>query len=58
MGAHDLNLKKVPLFVRKPVNINGLRSGTPYIAIYSIHMLMSVHSCIRIERGSEGGGGA
>ena len=32
MGDHDFKLKKVPLFARKPVNINVLRS-TPKLAL-------------------------
>ena len=51
--AHDYKLKKVPLFVIKPVNVNALRSAALQLAvvpanritpIYSIHMLMSVPS--------------
>ena len=62
-GAHDLKLKKVPLFVMKPVNINVLRSATPQLALVpanrynsdnGMHMLMSVPSFNRIERGSDG----
>ena len=41
MGAHDLNLNKVPhfrltrclIFARKPVNINVLRSAAPKLAL-------------------------
>ena len=29
MGAHDLKLNKVPLFARKPGNINTSRSAAP-----------------------------
>ena len=46
MGTHDFKLKKVPLFARKPVNINVL--------IYSSHMFISVPSIILIERASDG----
>ena len=33
MGAHDFKLKKMPLFARKPVNINVLRYSTPKLAL-------------------------
>ena len=33
MRDHDYKLKKMPLFVRKPVNINVLRSSTPKLAL-------------------------
>ena len=33
MGDNDFKLKKMPLFVRKPVNINVLRSSTPKLAL-------------------------
>ena len=32
MEVHDFELKKVPHFARKPVNINVLRSATPNLA--------------------------
>ena len=35
MGAHDFKLKKVPLFARKPVNINDFRYETPKLALVS-----------------------
>ena len=33
MGSHVLKLNKVPLFVRKPVIINVLRSAVPKLAL-------------------------
>ena len=33
MGAHDFKHNKVPLFARKPVNINVSRSAVPKLAI-------------------------
>ena len=64
MGAHDFKLKKVHLFAKRPVNINVLRSAAPKLAlvpanrynchIYN-HMLKSVPSFIKIERGLDGG---
>ena len=63
-GAHDFNLYMVPLFARKPGNINVSRSAAPKLAHVPAsryncdersHMLMSVLSFIRIERGSDGG---
>ena len=33
MGAHVLKLNKMPLFARKPVNINKSRSAAPKLAI-------------------------
>ena len=33
MGAHDFKLNKVPLFARKPVNINVSRSAAPKLAL-------------------------
>ena len=33
MGAHDVKDKKVPLFARKPVNINVSRSAFPKLAL-------------------------
>ena len=41
MGAHDLKLKKVPLFVIKPVHINVLRSATPQLALVSANLYNS-----------------
>ena len=64
MGAHDFKLNKVPIFARKPGNINVLMSAAPklalvplsqYFALYSSHLLMFVSCFIRIERGSDGG---
>ena len=33
MGAHDFKHNKVPLFARKPVNINVSRSASPKLAL-------------------------
>ena len=33
MGAHDFKLKKVPLFVRKPVNFNVSRFAAQKLAL-------------------------
>ena len=33
MGAHDFKYNKVPLFARKPVNINVSRSAFPKLAL-------------------------
>ena len=33
MGAHDFKLYDVPLFARKPVNFNVLRSASPKLAL-------------------------
>ena len=33
MEAHDVNLYKVPLVARKPVNINFSRSAAPKLAL-------------------------
>ena len=59
--AHDFKLKKVPLFARKSVNINALRSATPKLALVpanryncDIYELMSLPSFTMIERGSDG----
>ena len=51
MGAHDFKLNKVPLFARKPENINTSMSAAPKLAG---HTAMYVPSFIRIERGSDG----
>ena len=64
MGAHDFKHNKVPLFARKPGNINTLRSAAPKLA----HVPSSRYYCgvngsyhntyanyIRIERGLDGG---
>ena len=63
MGAHDFKLNKVPLFSLKSVNINVSRSAAPKLAlvpanrydcdICSRHILMSVPSLNRFERGSD-----
>ena len=64
MGAHDVKLKKVHRFAKRPVDINVLRSAAPKLALvpasrYNCHiynnMLMSVPNFIRIERGLDGG---
>ena len=62
MGAHDFKHNKVPLFARKPGNINVLRSAAPKLSLVSasryncdVNSFMSVPSFIRIERGSDGG---
>ena len=63
MAAHDFKLNKVPLFARKSVNTNISLSDAQKLALVpasrydcdiSSHMLMSVLSFIRIERGSDG----
>ena len=36
MGAHDLKLNKVPLFARKPGNINTSRSAAPKLALVPV----------------------
>ena len=33
MGTHDFKLNKVPLFIRKPVNINVSMSAAPKLAL-------------------------
>ena len=33
MGAHDFKHNKMPLFARKPVNINVSRSAAPKLAL-------------------------
>ena len=33
MGAHDFKYNKVPLFARKPGNINALMSAVPTLAL-------------------------
>ena len=64
MGAHDFKHNKVPLFARKPGNINNSRSPAPKLALVpasrftarsSLLSSMSVPGFIRIERGSEWG---
>ena len=41
MGAHVLKLNKVPLFAKKPVNVNVARSAAPKLAI----VLASRYNC-------------
>ena len=62
MGTHDFRYNNVPLFARKPGNINVSRSAAPKLALMpascftamSISQFsMSVPSFIRIERGSD-----
>ena len=65
MGPHDFKHNKVPLFARKPGNVNVLRYAAPKLALvpesrYNCDVnnsfLMSyVPSFIRIERGLDGG---
>ena len=45
MGDHDFKLKKMPLFVRKPVKINVLRSSTPKLA----HLPANRYNCDFLE---------
>ena len=63
MGPHDLKHNKVPLFARKPGNVNVLRYAAPKLALvpesrYNCDVnnsfLMYVSSFIRIERGLDG----
>ena len=49
MGAHDFKLNKVPLFARKPVNINVSRSAAPKLnskRIYSANEILRLFSSI------------
>ena len=64
MGAQVFKINKWHLFARKPVINNISRSAAPQQALVpanryncdvSRHMLMSMPSFIRIERGSDGG---
>ena len=64
IGAHDFKLNMVPLFARKPGNVNVSRSAAPKLALVPASRFtaisisqtsMSVPSFIRIERGSDGG---
>ena len=64
MGAHDFKHNIVPLFARKPGNVNVLRHAAPKLALVpgsrnncdvNTHFLMYVPSFIRIERGLDGG---
>ena len=63
MGTHDFKYNMVPLFGRKPGNINTSMSAAPKLALvpasryyrdYSGHTTMYVPSFIKIERGSDG----
>ena len=63
MGTHDFKYNKLPLFARKPGNINTLMSAAPKLALvpashYYCGVIWSYHkyvpSFIRIERGSDG----
>ena len=63
MGAHDFKHNKVPLFGRKPGNINNSRSPAPKLALvpasryYCEVKSSKLNVCariIRIERGSDG----
>ena len=63
MGTHDFKYNKVPLFGRKPGNINTSMSAAPKLALVpasrytcdvTCHTTMYVPSFIRIERGSDG----
>ena len=55
MRAHDFKINKVPLFARKPVNINVFRSETPKLALvpanrYNCHMLYSyINVCAKVH---------
>ena len=64
MGASDFKYTKVPLFARKPWNINTSMSAAPKLALVPASRYycdvnwsttMYVTSFIRIERGSDGG---
>ena len=67
MGVHDFKYNKVPLFARKPWNINTPMSAAPILALlpasryycdvsWSYHNVRAyVLSFIKIERGSDGG---
>ena len=67
MGTHDFKYNKLPLFARKPGNINTSMSAAPKLALLPAsqqavttamlpcHTTMHVPSFIRIERGSDGG---
>ena len=64
MGAYYFKLKKVPLFARKPVNINVSRSAAPKLALvpasryYCDVNLSNLNVCAKchyIERVLEGG---
>ena len=63
MGTHDFKYNKLPLFARKPGNINTSMSAAPKLALvpasrYYCDVTWSypiyVPSLIKIERGSDG----
>ena len=63
-GVHVFKLNKGLLFAKNPVNINVSRCAVPKLGLVpanrydcdiSCHMLMSLLSFIRIERGSDEG---
>ena len=62
MGTHDFKYNNVPLFFRKPGNINTSKSAVPKLALVQAsryycdvtsHTTMHVPSFIKIERGSD-----
>ena len=62
-GTHDFKYNMVPLFARKPENINtSMSAATKQLlcqqavitAMYPGHSTMYVPSFIKIERGSDG----
>ena len=63
MGTHDFKYNMVPLFGRKPGNINTSMSAAPKLALvpanrYYRDVTLSYQMCvpkfIKIERGSDG----
>ena len=65
MGTHDFKYNNVPIFARKPGNINTSMSAAQKIALvpasryycdvtWSYHNTMYVLSFIKIRRGSDG----
>ena len=63
MGTHDFKYNKVPIFARKPWNINTSMSAATILALVpasryycdvASHTTMYVPSFIKIERGSDG----
>ena len=63
MGTHDFKYYNVPLFARKPGDINTSMSAAPKLALVPAsrsncdvtwHTTMHVPSFIKIERGSDG----
>ena len=63
MGTHDFKYNNVPLFARKPGDINISMSAAPKLALVpasryyrdvTCHTTMYVPSFIKIERGSDG----